>query len=1382
VSQPQAANRSLQFYYRPNNSLVIDHVTEVINGINRRTVQYNYSNISPGGTNYLALTGVTYYGQSQWTASYKYRAPNVAPTNGIPLLWTCDEPTYTGPMKRIAYTYQTSNNADGSSPSYGQVSLERYWDGTANHESSGVTVFTLTVGASPNNHNLRKETRGDGATRTFTYGTGSLSGYLINCTDFANHSASQAYDGKNYINSVTDRNNHTTSYSLNALTGNVTQVQYPSTPEDTMPQSNQGSTVSYTYGWNGCADTNNLDPNNPYYVCTATDQAGHVTQFTRDTNHRVTRIDYPDGGYETFTYNGFEEVLTHQRTTGGTDTYTYDTRGFKQTFKDSTNGSGNPNARYRYDVYDRVTDITDVLGGSLGDGAHTTSFGYDLRGEAQQTTLPMDPVDNARHTITNVYNADGTLQSKTDQLGHMTSYTYDDYRRVTSVISPERGDGSGTHTTSYAYYDPFAYRTNYADTNPQVSFVTLPSGKTTWIVYDDNWRTWWTTVGWNSGEDATTTYQYDNAGNVTQVTAPNQQPGQQYAGKSTQTTYDERNRPFQITDALNNTTSNFYDTVGRKKQIIRPNSQWITYDSFDNMNRVLQQTVVANWPSSMQVTKYTYWPSGLVKTMQDPHLVELNSTDNYSYTYDGMGRKTSVTYPGDPNGVHRVEHFHYSATGHLDQFTSRTNHIQTFTYDALNRMTGFSWDRPANTPSLALGYDAASRLTTINNVNANITRYYYNDNLFWGETEAITGGASKSVSYAYDGDGNRASTVYPDGTSFTYDYTGRNQLHDILSNYFTVVTYGYDLNGDMTARNFRVGGGSTYSYDALDRVTNITHSFTGDTRTFDYGYDSVGNRKWTKRDGGNGDVFNYDLAGQATGVKLNIAHPDTTPAPAATIVYDGNGNRTSFAPYGPTDSYTTNNLSQYASRNGINATYDSNGNLTVGVDGSTYTYDAQNRLISGQKASTTETFTYDGLNRQVSRSVTGQPTSYSVWDGWDLVQEYHMSGNNVIVDASYLNGPGGLVKNLTSGNCYFQDGSGSTSHLSNSVGDLKEWYRYDLQGTPTFYDSSHPNGKPATNYSVRHLFTGQQWYSEIGLYDLRNRFYSPDTGRFLQPDPIDFDGDPTNPYRYSLNNPVTFCDPLGLWTFQVGWSFNLRWGVSAWNYSTGVAIDGDWNLGTFQTLFGGLGAGGQAATGLYLAGSNAPTIFALRQSYTNINGGGGMGPNGSGQVFWGNDPTTNKFVMGGAITLGGGVGGGGSGGPSYTWIRLRWSPHSRGRGNRPRTAPRGADGRGHLGARGEGGGPFGYGGGWAPGSYSGGGFPDGGSPIGGGLPSSTEAPGGSPGGPPGGASESPATSPDISQIPWNMPDTPIDPWNFPDFTGYTGEPIGANYGSGGGIQ
>ena len=143
--------------------------------------------------------------------------------------------------------------------------------------------------------------------------------------------------------------------------------------------------------------------------------------------------------------------------------------------------------------------------------------------------------------------------------------------------------------------------------------------------------------------------------------------------------------------------------------------------------------------------------------MTDP----FNSTDSYVYTYDLTGRKSWVIFPAGSNGVHSSEHFTYDAAGRLDTFKNRSGNTQTFSYDALNRMTQSSWNDNGTTPTVTLGYDAASRLTAINNANANISRTYFDDNLLRQETETITGGSSKTVAYTYDADGNRAQHHLP---------------------------------------------------------------------------------------------------------------------------------------------------------------------------------------------------------------------------------------------------------------------------------------------------------------------------------------------------------------------------------------------------------------------------------------------------------------------------------------------------------------------------------------------------------------------------------------------------------------------------------------------
>jgi len=1099
VTEP--AGRYLQFTYVTNSGPTISRVT----ASDLRYVQYTYTTISPGGRNYSALTSVVYYNNpTAWTAHYTYRAPNVGAANGLPLLSTADDPMYPGPMKRIAYTYRTTDNFSGNHAVYGQISSEKSYDGTA-------TVSTLEVTTAT----TRKETRGDNKWRTFTY---TSTGYLSSLTDFKGTvSASQTYDANKYINSVTDRNGHTTNFTSNALNGNMTVTTFPLTPNDTQPQQTQRPTIQYTYGWANCPDPNNRDANNPYYLYSITDEGGHATIFTRDANKRITRIDYPDGGYETFTYNSFGQVLTHRMTTGGTETFTY-SGGLKRTYSDPYHDSNNPSIRYYYDGLDRLNGIYDALG-------HPTNWEYNLRGQLTVTTLTADPVDGVRHTIINAYNPDGTLQNTTNERGQVTSYTYDDYRRLRSVTPPVRGvDDFTPHPTYFSFHPSNATGDYYQCTDSSVTYVTLPNTQKIKTTYDDNRRKIFVTAAVGTIDAATTSYEYDNAGNLTKVRAPKQQDGQPYATRSTTTVYDERNRPSSVTDAGNYTTIFTYDLAGRKKKVTRPNNQTITYDTFDEINRVTQQTVTQS-PGPLAITKYTYYPSGLLESMQDPRLVATNSSENYSYIYDNMGRKQWITYPIDSGGARRTERFTYDTAGRLETFKNRAGNVQTFSYDALNRMTGFSWNDGV-TPSVSFGYDAGSRLIEIDNPNAKISRYYYNDNLLRVEhTEDISGNPLGQMVYTYDGDGNRASAdVWPGGASLDYLYTWRDQLKYLKSGASTLATYEYDLDGNLSSRSLNNSTGTTYAYDALDQVTWVTHSLTGTTRRLTYGYDNVGNRKWAQRDLANGDVFGYDFNDQVIAVKLNIPDPTTAPAGAQSIIYDANGNRAWFTPYGSNDQYVINDLNQYTSRNGNSATYNANGDLRT-FEGTTCGYDAQNRLTSVSKPGLSATFKYDGLNRQVSRTVGGV-TTYNVWDGWDLVAEYE---NTATVLAKYVHGTSGLVKNLVTNNYYYQDGSGSTSHLASSGGALLEWYRYDLQGTPIFYNAANVEIS-GSNFGIRHLFTGQQWYSELGLYDLRNRFYSPDIGRFLQPDPVGFAGDPTNLYRYCGNNPVTRSDPTGMAT------------------------------------------------------------------------------------------------------------------------------------------------------------------------------------------------------------------------------------------------------------
>ena len=120
-----------------------------------------------------------------------------------------------------------------------------------------------------------------------------------------------------------------------------------------------------------------------------------------------------------------------------------------------------------------------------------------------------------------------------------------------------------------------------------------------------------------------------------------------------------------------------------------------------------------------------------------------------------------------------------------------------------------------------------------------------------------------------------------------------------------------------------------------------------------------------------------------------------------------------------------------------------------------------------------------------------------------------------------------IIENVTAGYFYFQDSLGNTSHVTDAVGNLLERYNYSAFGMPYFYNAVGTQ-LAGSAYGIRHLFQGQLWTQETGLNDYRNRVEIPMMGVFLQPDPIGFEGDPVNIYRFCGNDPVNVSDPSGL--------------------------------------------------------------------------------------------------------------------------------------------------------------------------------------------------------------------------------------------------------------
>ncbi len=145
-----------------------------------------------------------------------------------------------------------------------------------------------------------------------------------------------------------------------------------------------------------------------------------------------------------------------------------------------------------------------------------------------------------------------------------------------------------------------------------------------------------------------------------------------------------------------------------------------------------------------------------------------------------------------------------------------------------------------------------------------------------------------------------------------------------------------------------------------------------------------------------------------------------------------------------------------------------------------------------------------------------------VYDGDQCIAEY--DGSDVQL-RKYVYGPGidqpiCMIEVADANAAYFYhyDALGSVVALSDAAGDTIQVYEYDVYGQVAASDPNHTNP---------FLFTGRRLDPETGLYYYRARYYNPALGRFLQTDPIGYEGG-MNIYAYCANNSTNCIDPSGL--------------------------------------------------------------------------------------------------------------------------------------------------------------------------------------------------------------------------------------------------------------
>jgi RHS repeat-associated protein len=555
-----------------------------------------------------------------------------------------------------------------------------------------------------------------------------------------------------------------------------------------------------------------------------------TTYADYDANGNPGRITDPNSQGVLYTYDGLNRVKTiTQQADGSLTQYTYDANG---NLSHVVLPNGN-SLDYTYDPANRLTTISDGLGNSL-------HYGYDTEGNriSEERHDPSDVIKsflafqydslNRLQRVTNPdtsyteygYDPGGNRTSMKDPNGATTGYGYDALNRLTTTTQP------GTIVTAFGY-----------DSQDHLTSVTDPNTNVTTYEYDDAGRLLKTV----SPDTGTTVYTYDDAGNLkTKRDANNILTGYQYDALNRLTLISFPNASQNIAYGYDSPTAG--NGLGRLTSMTDPSGT--TVYSYTAKGQLAQQITTLAGPVASFTTAYQYDLNGNLTGMTYPDGRQV------TYGFDGADRMAEVT--GAINGVTTTlaELSNYLPFGPAQTLAMANGLTTSTSYDPQYRFGGQSVTGPASTLlNHSYGYDFNGNILTISDaLDPTHNKSYGYDPLNrltsatgpWG-----TGGAQASLSYTYDGVGNRLTEGGDLGAS-TYSYSA-NRLTGTTG--AKTLAFTYDSNGNTFTENSR-----TYTYDQNNRLIEAAENAS---TVGSYSYDGQG-RRVTKTADGQTTAFLYD--------------------------------------------------------------------------------------------------------------------------------------------------------------------------------------------------------------------------------------------------------------------------------------------------------------------------------------------------------------------------------------------------------------------------------------------------------------------------------------------------------------------------------------------
>ncbi|WNF56199.1 RHS repeat-associated core domain-containing protein [Pseudomonas sp. SG20052] len=711
------------------------------------------------------------------------------------------------------------------------------------------------------------------------------------------------------------------------------------------------------------------------------------------------------------------------------------------------------------------------------------------------------------------YDDQGRLIAEQDPLGAVTEYRYDEVGRLVALIPPE------DEPTAYEYRNGFLharYRGKAVwkyqrNAQGDVTEATDPDGHVTHYHYDEKGQL----LSIRYPDNSRHVFVWNGLGQLVEETLPD--------GGVRRFSYDALGRQITRQDENGAVTKSQWDAVGRLIQTILPTgaSRVYSYNAYgkitaerDELGRITRyeylddlHLVSRRLNADGTQLKYRYDNAQLLLTE-----IENESGEKYQldYTPGGLirqetgfdGQRTAYAY--DLNG-HLLEKTEYGADGSqlitaYERDSAGRLLVKTlpdglkveYRYDSLGRLIGvddghdhpleFEYDQQDRLitehqgwGTLRYGYDACGQLNRLRLPDGSKLDYHHAKG---GALTAIdlNGARLTSHQFAFGHEQQRQQGQLL--SEYAYDDQGRLKAHAVRQQHQTLYRrdYAYSANGNLDSIADTRHGQRNYQYDPLNRLTRVRHTRDDPPETF--AHDPAGN------------LLMQDRPGLAT-VK---------------------GNR----------------LLMQGDRH---YDYDAFGNLVRERRGTAqklvteYRYDCQHRLLGvttpdGRTAS----YRYDAFGRRIAKTVDGKTTEF-FWQGDNLIAESSREHYR-----SYLYEPGSFRPlAMLDGKgprkaCpfYYQlDHLGTPQELTDFGGEIVWSAKYNAYGKVTRQTFG---GGEQLEQPLR--FQGQYFDAESGLHYNRHRYYDPEVGRYLTPDPVKLAGG-LNQYQYTPN-PTGWVDPLGL--------------------------------------------------------------------------------------------------------------------------------------------------------------------------------------------------------------------------------------------------------------